>query len=120
MKVQENQLRYGEIPSVKTRTSSVVLKLATIAILSAGNGVAGAENYPSRPMRIVVPFTPGGATDVVARVLGKAMGADLGQPVVVDNRGGAGGIIGIDLVAKSPADGYTLLVLKAASRFCRA
>ena len=97
---------------MKTRASFVILKLAAIAMVTAGNAV-GADNYPSRPMRIVVPFTPGGATDVVARVLGKAMSADMGQPVVIDNRGGAGGIIGIDMVAKSPADGYTLLVTQS-------
>ena len=66
--------------------------------------------YPDRPVKLVVPFPAGGPTDIVARPMAQALGTALKQPVIVENRGGAGGSIGADLVAKSPADGYTLLM----------
>lgn len=77
-------------------------------------GAAHAQTYPSRPIRLVVPFAPGGTVDIVARVIGAKMGNDIGQQVVVDNRGGGGGVIGTDIVAKSRGDGYTLLIHSAA------
>ena len=69
-----------------------------------------ADDYPSKPIRLIVPFAAGGAVGAVARVLSTPLSASLGQSVVIDNRGGAGGIIGMDAVAKAPADGYTLLL----------
>jgi tripartite-type tricarboxylate transporter receptor subunit TctC len=71
--------------------------------------LAGAQ-YPNRAIKLVVPFPPAGATDVVGRIVAAKLGERLGQPVVVDNKPGAGGTIGSDLVAKSPADGYTILI----------
>jgi tripartite-type tricarboxylate transporter receptor subunit TctC len=77
------------------------------ALLPAG---AVAQNYPDRPVRLVVPFAAGGIVDITARQVGQKLAERLGQPVVIDNRPGAGGSIGTDFVAKSPADGYTLLL----------
>ncbi|HEX4326377.1 MAG TPA: tripartite tricarboxylate transporter substrate binding protein [Burkholderiales bacterium] len=72
--------------------------------------VCVAQGFPSKPVRFVVPYPPGGPLDVVARALGEKMGTRLGQPVIVDNKPGAGGNLGADFVAKSPADGYTIVM----------
>jgi tripartite-type tricarboxylate transporter receptor subunit TctC len=73
-----------------------------------------AQTYPSKPVKLIVPFPPGGSNDVVARSIGTQLGEKLGQSVVIDNRGGAGGVIGTDAAAKSPPDGYTLLLISVA------
>ena len=79
--------------------------------LAVGTVTASAQDkYPSKPVKIVVPFAAGGATDIVARLLAQKLTDAWGQSVVVENKAGAGGNIGADLVAKSPADGYTLLM----------
>jgi tripartite-type tricarboxylate transporter receptor subunit TctC len=77
------------------------------ASLAAG---AVAQTYPTKPLRLVVPFSPGGASDLTARTLGQKMGDAMGQTIVVDNRPGANGVLGIDVVAKSKPDGYTILL----------
>ena len=82
--------------------------VAVIALALAG--AAMAQNYPTKAVRIVVPYPPGGGTDVVARTIAQKMNEMLGQPAIVDNRAGANGIIGTDQVAKAPADGYTVLI----------
>ncbi len=71
---------------------------------------AEAQQYPARPIRFIVPFAPGGGNDIVGRIIAEKLSETLGQPVVVDNRGGAGGIIGTNIAAKAPADGHTMLV----------
>jgi tripartite-type tricarboxylate transporter receptor subunit TctC len=76
-------------------------------------GTASAQTYPSKPIRIIVPFTPGSATDVMARIVGERLNAAWGQPVVVDNRPGAGGTIGIRETARAEPDGYTLVVVSS-------
>ena len=71
---------------------------------------SAAQNYPTKPIRMICPFAPGGGTDFVARIVGKELNDALGQPLVVDNRGGAGGAIGTELAARATPDGYTLLL----------
>ncbi len=83
------------------------------AMLALANPAA-AQDYPTRPVRLVIPFPPGGSNDVVGRLIAMHLAERLGKQVVVDNRGGAGGVIGTEVVAKSPADGYTLLVISMA------
>jgi len=87
------------------RFDALVLLLACLAPIGAG-----AQTYPERALRLVVPFAPGGSTDVLARIVGQRLAETFGHPVIVDNRPAAGGTVGSDLVAKAPADGYTLLV----------
>ncbi|MGJ5095801.1 Bug family tripartite tricarboxylate transporter substrate binding protein [Bradyrhizobium oligotrophicum] len=93
------------------RVGRKVLMLASLglAIVGAIPGTARAE-YPDRPIKVVVPFSPGGGTDLIARTLAKPMAEKLGQSIVVENRAGAGTIIGSDVVARSQPDGYTLLI----------
>ena len=81
--------------------------LATLAL--CGAGVAMAQNYPQQSVRLVVPFAPGGGSDIMARTLSEPFAKQLGQPVVIDNKPGAGAVIGADIVAKSKPDGYTVL-----------
>ena len=83
--------------------------LLLYAVLAGGT--ASAEDYPSKSIRLIVPFAAGGAVGAVARVLSTPLSQSLGQSIVIDNRGGAGGIIGMDAVAKAPPDGYTLLLV---------
>jgi tripartite-type tricarboxylate transporter receptor subunit TctC len=84
--------------------------LSALALSVIACGASAQQSYPAKPIRFIVPFPPGGGNDTVARAIAHQMGPALGQPVVVDNRPGAGGSIGADLAAKSPADGYTLFL----------
>jgi tripartite-type tricarboxylate transporter receptor subunit TctC len=84
------------------------LLMATLAALPCA--AAFAQDYPSRPVRMVVPWPPGGVTDVIARGLAASLGDSLGQQVVIDNRPGAAGTLGVGIVAKAPADGYTVML----------
>ena len=81
------------------------------ALMALGLGSVHAQSYPSKPIKIVVPFTAGSATDIMARIVGEKLSAAWGQPVLVDNKPGAGGTLGAGIVAKSDPDGYTLLVV---------
>lgn len=83
---------------------------AAIAAVLVAAGPAAAEDYPTKPIHLVVPFAPGGVTDILGRFLAQRLGTAYGQPVVVENRPGVSGHIGAQLVAKSPGDGYTLLI----------
>jgi tripartite-type tricarboxylate transporter receptor subunit TctC len=91
---------------------SRLLQSATL-LLALSAGVL-ADDYPSRPIRLIIPFPPGGSNDVVGRLVAQQLGTVLGQQVFVDNRGGAGGVIGTDVAAKAAPDGYTLLVVSLA------
>jgi len=86
----------------------LISSLIAIAVLAAAPGWA--QQYPVRPIRLVVPFPPGGGTDTMARIIGPKLGEALGQQVVTENRGGAGANIGAEIAAKSPPDGYTLML----------
>src|SRR5690349_15035912 len=87
-----------------------LLKL-TIVFTALASGVVFAQNFPSKPIRLVVPFGPGGVGDITARVVAQKMGETMKQQVIVDNRPSAGGIVAAELVAKSEPDGYTLMLL---------
>ena len=91
-----------------------VLRAAVVSLAIALPLAAAEPQYPSHPLRIIVPFAPGGASDVVGRLLAQKLGESMGQTVVVDNRAGAGANIGIGLAAKAQPDGYTLLVASSA------
>ena len=86
------------------------MRVFVLLLLALCTG-ASAQGYPDRPLRLVIPFPPGGSNDVVGRVIGAQLGERLGQTVVIDNRGGAGGTIGINAAAKAAPDGYTLLLV---------
>ncbi len=88
---------------------AVAVALAALPMLAL-SGAAGAQAYPDKPIRIVAPFAAGGSVDIVARIVGQKLTESLGQPVTIDNRTGASGMIGVDMVAKSKPDGYVLLV----------
>jgi tripartite-type tricarboxylate transporter receptor subunit TctC len=87
-----------------------VALFAAVALAVAVAGAHAAEKFPKRPVRLIVPYAPGGATDITARILQTGISELWGQPVIVDNRAGASGTIAVELAAKSPADGYTLQV----------
>ena len=76
---------------------------------------SGAQNYPVKPIRLVSPYPPGGANDILARIIGQKLGENLGQQIVIENRGGATGNIGAEYVAKAAPDGYTILMGQASN-----
>ena len=89
---------------------------AVFAFFSA-SAVLAADPYPSKPVRLIIPFPPGGSNDIVGRLIASKLSESLGKQVVVDNRGGAGGVLGTEMAAKSDPDGYTLLIISAAYGF---
>jgi tripartite-type tricarboxylate transporter receptor subunit TctC len=96
------------------RVRSLGRLLAAIALACGLAAAAHAQSWPSKPIRYIVPFPPGGATDILARSIADKLGPALGQPVIVENRAGAAGSLGTELAAKSPPDGYTILMVTVA------
>jgi len=90
-------------------TATLIGALARLVLLAIAISAANAQPYPGKPIRIIVPFAAGGAVDALARIISARLQETLGQPVIVENRAGAGGMTGADLVAKAPPDGYTIL-----------
>ncbi|MDR6214913.1 tripartite tricarboxylate transporter substrate binding protein [Paracidovorax wautersii] len=93
---------------LRSRFLASTLLLGALAL--TGPAAAWAQAYPDRPVKLVIPFAPGGATDILGRLLATALGERLGQPMVVENKPGAGTVVAASMVAKAPADGYTLLL----------
>jgi tripartite-type tricarboxylate transporter receptor subunit TctC len=92
------------------KKGALIAKIASASAAMVVAASAAAQQYPSKPIRLMVPFPPGGSTDIVARIVAQKLGTQLGQQLVIENRGGAGGTLGTAVVAKAPADGYTLVV----------
>jgi tripartite-type tricarboxylate transporter receptor subunit TctC len=93
------------------RTVGLVLSMLGLAYLVAGSAAsAWAQTYPTRPIRFILPFPPGGNTDILGRIAGQKLSERLGQPVVADNRAGLGGYLGLDLTSKAAPDGYTITI----------
>src|SRR5215470_8305842 len=97
--------------SISTLLKAAGLLLALTAVAAAQDA---AKDYPNKPVRLIIPFPPGGSNDVVGRLIATHLSEKLGKQVVVDNRSGAGGVIGTEIAANAPADGYTLLVVSIA------
>ncbi|MDM0032705.1 tripartite tricarboxylate transporter substrate binding protein [Variovorax sp. J22P271] len=102
--------RFPSDAALKRRTFAIATAAATAALALAPLAAGAQAAFPAKPITIIVPFSAGGTTDILARVVGQYMGRDLGQTVVVDNRAGAGGNIGGQAAARAPADGYTLFM----------
>jgi len=100
---------FSSLDQLTLGAGRVMLKLSLIIILTFFNGLATAQNFPTKPITIVVPYGAGGTNDIIARAVAQKMSVSMGQNVIVENRPGAGGNIGAQFVARAPADGYTLL-----------
>jgi len=87
--------------------------LCVLSSLPLAAGAAATDDYPNRPLRFIVPFPAGGSTDIIARIIGQRLTESMGRPVVIDNRPGAAGLLGAEIVAKAPPDGYTIIINSA-------
>src|SRR6266550_115789 len=99
-----------QIPVLRAKAVALPATLALAALIAFAGGAPAAEPYPDHPITLIVPYAAGGSSDVLARLIGERLSKSLGQPVMIDNRAGAGSRLGIEIAAKSAADGYTLLL----------
>jgi len=103
---------------MNTAINRTPLWLCVVSALALGAALpVAAQDYPTKPVRLIIPFPPGGSNDIVGRMIGQQLGDRLGKQFIVDNRGGAGGTIGTELAAKSPPDGHALLIISVAYAF---
>ena len=98
---------------MKTSFLGKILATSCVGALACAPGLASSQQYPVKPVRVIVPFAPGGGSDITARVFSNKLSEFLGQQFVVDNRGGAAGLIGMELTARAPADGYVIMMMSA-------
>ena len=116
-----SQIVEGRHPTGNAATRAAcphpLARVPALLLLGALAGGAGAADYPVKPIRLVIPFAPGGSNDIVGRMVGQQLQERVGQAVIIDNRGGAGGVIGTELVARAAPDGYTLLIVSVAFAF---
>jgi tripartite-type tricarboxylate transporter receptor subunit TctC len=103
-------VRRNDDQSVEDVMNNLKFRCGAALTLVLFAGAALAQSWPARPVRLISPFAPGGGADITSRAVAQKLAASLGQQVIVDNRGGAGGMLGVDLAAKSPPDGYTLVM----------
>jgi len=101
----------------RRRTIGIALALSVVLVVFTAAAVLAADPYPSKPIRLIIPFPPGGSNDIVGRLIAAKLSESLGKQVVVDNRGGAGGVLGTEMASKAEPDGYTLLIISAAYAF---
>lgn len=107
----------ARLPAGARRRPRAGQALASAVALALAASPAVASEYPVKSIRLVIPFAPGGSNDIVGRLMGMQLQERLGQPVIIDNRGGAGGVVGTEIVARASGDGYTLLVVSVAFAF---
>ena len=89
----------------------IKMAVASLGAFLAAAGIAHSQQYPSKPVRVIVPFAPGGGSDITARQFSAKLTEFLGQQFIVDNRGGAGGLIGLEMTVRAPADGYAIMMM---------
>lgn len=112
--VGDKRTLYAPASRTETTMKKLIGKMAACSLAVMFSAAAIAADYPARSIKIIVPFAPGGGSDVITRMLGEKMSADLGVPVIVDNKPGASSIIGTDALAKAAPDGYTILMTNSA------
>jgi tripartite-type tricarboxylate transporter receptor subunit TctC len=110
----------GKVPKLAGITMTLPRRkflrlVASTSVLSSLSQIARVQVHPTRPVHLIVPFTPGGTTDIVARLVGQRLSERLGQPIVIENRPGAGTNVGTEVVVNAAPDGYTLLVASVAA-----
>ena len=116
-----SQIVEGRRPTGNAATRAAcphpLARVPALLLLGTLAGGAGAADYPAKPVRLVIPFAPGGSNDIVGRLVGQQLQERIGQPFIIDNRAGAGGVLGTEMVARAPGDGYTLLIVSVAHAF---